>query len=243
MHELLERSIKEASTYFQNFFIHEYSEEGALHKVDARIKILGTLLLIVLSVSTFDVEKVVFVILSLVAVAWISKISLKIILSRIWLFSLFTFIVVLPLSVNDPEYGIVFTLRVVSALIAIQILIITTPFNEVVYALRSFKLPELFTSALWLAYRYVLLMFTELIGILMARESRRVAKTGHFEVMKKGGQALGLFFVRSFERAERVQLAMAARGDKIVPYRGRLKNLDGFYLAILLTITIWWVIL
>jgi cobalt/nickel transport system permease protein len=122
-------------------------------------------------------------------------------------------------------------------------LVMTTPFNEIVFALRSFRVPEIFVLALWLGYRYTLLMFRELVGILIARESRRVAKTSHLEVLRMGGQALGLFFVRSIERGERVQLAMLARGDRVVRYRGKLKHLDTLYMAMLTAITFWWVVI
>ncbi|MHC1587478.1 MAG: cobalt ECF transporter T component CbiQ, partial [Candidatus Syntropharchaeia archaeon] len=227
MHVILEKSLKEASKYFQNFFIHEYSEKGALHAVDPRVKIFATLILILISVSTFEPQKILFVTLTLIALAKFSKISLKKVFARIWLFSLFSFIITLPLLFQDAFYPFLFTLRVIASLTAIQLLIMTTSFSEICSALRSLRVPKLFVSALWIAYRYILLMFQELISIFMARESRRVSKGSHFDVWRKGGESVGLFFIRSFEKAERVQLAMIARGgDEIAYYRGRAGKVD-----------------
>ena len=243
MHELLERTIKEASDYFQNFLIHEYSKKSVLHKIDGRIKLVSTVVFVILAVSTFNLNKVIMVLLFLFVISAITGLSLKKIFERIWLFTLFSYIVVLPLSIYNPLYGITFTLRVAASLIAIQILIMTTSFAEICSALRSFKIPKTFVSALWIAYRYAILMFRELFAILLARESRRVAKGSHMDVWRKGGEAVGLFFLRSFERAEKVQLAIEARGGNVVEYRGKIKKLDLIYSTIVIFTAFWWVII
>uniref|UniRef100_A0A7C2NGC4 Cobalt ECF transporter T component CbiQ n=1 Tax=Archaeoglobus fulgidus TaxID=2234 RepID=A0A7C2NGC4_ARCFL len=243
MHELLERTIREASGYFQNFLIHEYSKKSALHAVDARVKLLATIIFIVLAVSTFKLEKVLLVLIFLAIISAVTGLSLISLAGRIWLFTLFSFIVVIPISLSDPAYLITFTLRVAASLLAIQMLVMTTSFSEICLALRYFRVPELFVSALWLAYRYAILMFRELLGILIARESRRVSKGSHMDVWKKGGEAMGLFFLRSFEKAERVQLAMEARGETLNHYHGKLKKLDFVYATILVFTVFWWVII
>jgi len=243
MHELLERTIKEASSYFQNFLIHEYSKKSALHAVDARIKLVATIIFIVLAVSTFNLEKVLLVLIFLITISAVTGLSLRSIAGRIWLFTLFSFIVVLPISLSNPTYAVTFTLRVATSLVAIQMLVMTTSFAEICLALRSFRVPEVFVSALWLAYRYAVLMFRELLSILLARESRRVSKGSHMDVWRKGGEAVGLFFLRSFEKAEKVQLAMEARGEALNHYRGKLKMLDFVYATIVAFTVFWWVII
>jgi|Deesub1362A_J573_1020465.scaffolds.fasta_scaffold00137_57 cobalt/nickel transport system permease protein len=244
MHELIERSIKEASQYFQNFFIHDYGRQGFLHMIDARIKLLGTFLLIVLAVSTFDPMKVGVIFVSSLILAAFSRIGIKKVLKRIWLFTLFSFIIVLPLTlsfrVEDLLYVLLFTLRVATSLIAIQVLILSTPFNDIVYAMRGLKFPKGFVSTLWLAYRYIILMFTELMRVMLARESRRMTKGSHMDLWRKGGESLGLFFIRTFERAERVQLAMRARGEKVVAIKGSFTRLDKIYILFMAAVTLWW---
>ena len=243
MHELLERTIREASSYFQNFLIHEYSKKSALHAVDARIKLIATIIFVVLAVSTFNPEKVLLVLIFLITISAVTGLSLRSIAERVWLFALFSFIVVLPISLSNPIYPVTFTLRVATSLVAIQMLVMTTSFAEICLALRSFRVPEVFVSALWLAYRYVILMFKELLSILLARESRRVSKGSHMDVWRKGGEAVGLFFLRSFEKAEKVQLAMEARGEALSHYHGKLKMLDFVYATIVAFTVFWWVII
>jgi len=243
MHELLERTIKGASEYFQNFLIHEYSAKSALHKVDGRVKLISAIIFVILAVSTFELSKVVVVFLSLLIISAITGLSLKKILGRIWLFTLFSFIVVLPLSVFNPIYGLTFTLRVATSLMALQMLIMSTSFAEICSSLRYFKIPRTFVYALWIAYRYAILMFRELFTILVARESRRVSKGSHMDVWRKGGEAVGLFFLRSFERAEKVQLAMDARGGNLVEYRGKIKKLDLIYSTTVIFAAFWWVVI
>lgn len=243
MHELLERTIKEASSYFQNFLIHEYSKKSALHAVDARIKLVATIIFIVLAVSTFNLEKVLLVLVFLIVLSAVSGLSLKRIAGRIWLFTFFSFIVVFPISFSNPMYLVTFTMRVATSLVAIQMLVMTTNFAEICSALRSFRVPEVFVSALWLAYRYAVLMFRELLSILLARESRRVSKGSHMDVWRKGGEAVGLFFLRSFEKAEKVQLAMEARGESLNHYQGKLKMLDFIYATIVAFTVFWWVVI
>ncbi len=243
MHELLEKTLREASAYFQNFLIHGYSKKGVLHSIDARVKLLATLIFVVLAVATFNIVKIGVVLIALLLIARMAEVRYRELFSRIWLFTLFAFIVVVPASVHDPAYGFIFTARVATSLIALQLLILTTPFSEICYALRWFRVPEIFVSALWLAYRYVLLMFSELMTILMARESRRVAKGSHLEVWRKGGEAVGLFFIRSFEKAEKVQMAMMSRGDKMWMYRRKLAKNDVIFALIAVFVVVWWVII
>lgn len=194
MHELLERTIKDASNYFQNFLIHEYSAKSALHKVDSRIKLISAIVFVVLAVSTFKLSKIVVVLLSLLIISAMTGISLKKMLKRVWLFILFSFIVVLPISTFNPMYSLTFTLRVATSLMALQMLIMSTSFAEICSSLRYFRIPRTFVHALWIAYRYAILMFRELFTILLARESRRVTKGSHMDMWRKGGEAVGLFF-------------------------------------------------
>ncbi len=214
-----------------------------MHEVDARVKLIATIIFVVLAVSTFNLEKVLVVFIFLITISGVVGLSLKRIAERIWLFTLFSFVVVLPISLSDPVYLITFTMRVAASLVAIQMLIMSTSFAEICSALRSFRVPEVFVSALWLAYRYAVLMFRELLSILLARESRRVSKGSHMDVWRKGGEAVGLFFLRSFEKAEKVQLAMEARGEGLTHYRGKFKMLDFVYAVIVGFTAFWWVII
>ncbi|TDA26432.1 MAG: cobalt ECF transporter T component CbiQ [Archaeoglobi archaeon] len=243
MHVVIERTLKNASSYFQNFFLQDYPTKGTLHSIDPRVKLLSTLLFVILAVSTFEPKKLIFLLFSLIAISAILGLNLRRLFSRVWLFSLFSFVVVLPLLLQDPKYPFLFTLRVLIALISVQMLIMSSSFAEICSALRSLKVPEVFVQGLWLAYRYIIVVFQDIINILLARESRRVSKGSHMDLWKRGGESVGLFFLRSIERAERVQLAMASRGDKIFGVRSKFGILEIIYIALSLFIVLWCIVL
>lgn len=243
MHVVLEKTLKNASSYFQNFFIHEYNHRGILHAIDSRVKLLSSITFVILAVSTFELEKLLFLFLSLILVSAILGVNLKSLIKRVWLFTFFSFIVVSPFLLQNPKYSLIFTLRVLIALLAVQMLVMSTSFAEICFALRSLKVPELFVHALWMAYRYILVVFQDIINILLARESRRVSKGSHRDLWKKGGESIGLFFLRSIERAERIQLAIASRGEKIFGTNAKLGMLEIIYITLSGFIVLWWLIL
>lgn len=243
MHVVLEKTLKNASSYFQNFFIHDYSSNGAIHLIDARIKLLSTIVFVILAISTFEFDKLSFLLFSLILISAILGLSLKRLFSRVWLFSIFSFLVVSPLLIQDLKYPFLFTLRVTVAIIAVQMLVMSTSFAEICSALRSLKVPEIFIHGLWLAYRYILVVFQDIISILLARESRRVAKGSHADLWRKGGEAIGLFFLRSIERAERVQLAMASRGERVIQSKFKFGLLEIIYITLSAFVALWCIVL
>ena len=237
MHELIKRSVKAFSEYFQNFFVYE---ESILSRVDPRVKVAGFSILAVLSVATFEIEKILFVIVSIYLLAYLSGAGIIKLFKRSYLFPLFSFFIVLPtLFLGESiSYVISFTLRVFAAVSSLQLLVISTPFSEIVSALRSFKFPEKLLTSLWIAYVYSYLLVKDLLAILVARESRRVKKSGHLETMRRGGEALGLFMLRSMEKGEKVALAMKMRGEPAVRVSGN-KVLIPYFLLV----AVWWTIL
>lgn len=241
---MIESSIKTATEYFQNFFSYEYYPKGFLQKVDSRIKFVGILALLLAVVSTFKIPKIMAILFSALVLAKLSNIGLKDILKRVWLFTTFSFVIVLPLYFSEGWYYVLsFTLRVLTAITLLQLLVLTTPFNEILYVLRAFKVPETLVFSLGLTYRYIHLMFSELMRILIARESRRVRKFGYREIWKDGGKMLGSFFIRVYEKGERVQRAITLRGDKLRCYSTQFKfgMTEALFIVFVTVVLIWWI--
>ncbi len=242
MHLLIEKTLREASKYFHDFFIHEYTKKTYLHRIDPALKIACTSILVLLSILTFKLTKILVVLLSIYILAFNVGIDMVMLLKRSWLFAFFAMVIVMPVSFleRDYSYAFIFPLRVLSSISALQLLILTTKFNEMLSALKRLKAPEVILEIVWLTYRYTVVMFRDLMNILLAREARRLRKSGHVEVFRKGGIALGLFFLRSVEKGEMIELAMKSRG-KSFEYKSRYIN-PLPYLAFILGITIIWVI-
>lgn len=251
MIEVIERTAKEASHFFQNFLTSERTvyQKGFLQGVDSRVKIPSFFILIVLAVSTFNLTKLFPLLIFLLFLAFISKISLKLLVSRVWLFTLFTFIIVTPkifypfFTMDGLIYALTFTLRVLIAITSVSLIILSTPFSDMVSTLRAYRLPSSMITILVLTYRYIHLTFSELFRILLARESRRISKMSFSETWKSGGNTLGLFFIRVLERSERVYLSSLARGGGYRAYSKpfRFSLSEGFFTTSVI-LFIWWFI-
>lgn len=92
-----------------------------------------------------------------------------------------------------------------------------TPFPHFLSALRKLGTPRLLISLMSFTYRYLFLMIEEFERMVRARDARCYGG-GWLWQTRVVGRMVGTFFVRSYERAERVYNAMAARGfDGRVP--------------------------
>jgi cobalt/nickel transport system permease protein len=65
------------------------------------------------------------------------------------------------------------------------------------------------------------------------------------EIWKNGGKVLGSFFIRVFEKGEKVHLAMTLRGDKIKCYSHPLKidKSEILFIIYVLVVLTWWAML
>lgn len=104
----------------------------------------------------------------------------------------------------------VFSKALVSVL-TLQILIATTPTAELIRALRRARVPEVLCSTVALLARYSFLIGDESTRMRRARAGRTM-RASRWAVWRALGSSVGLLFVRSVQRAERVQAAMRARG-------------------------------
>lgn len=106
------------------------------------------------------------------------------------------------------------------ALGAAVVLVSTTAFPEVVRALRRLRLPELVTTALGLAYRYLYIL-TDEVGRMLRAAGSRNASAGAASRRRLMVGVAAAAFQRSFVRSERVHQAMLSRG-----YTGDMPSLD-----------------
>ena len=106
------------------------------------------------------------------------------------------------------------TLGVLSAVI----LSTTTTAREILRGLERLHLPAVMVQIASFMLRYVNVISDEMERMKVARESRGFEATGikHWKVLATSAAAL---FIRSYERGERVHLAMLSRGfDGILPH-------------------------
>lgn len=100
------------------------------------------------------------------------------------------------------------------------ILAASTPFPDLLVAMRSVGVPRLLVSIFGLMWRYLFVLVDETIRLLRARAARSGQsdrpgiKTGGrvaWRARVTGGMA-GNLFLRAFERSDRIYMAMVSRG-------------------------------
>lgn len=117
----------------------------------------------------------------------------------------------------------------------------TTTARELLRGLERLKLPSLIIQIATFMLRYMNVVNDEMERMRIARASRGFEATGvkHWRVL---GQSAGALFIRSYERGERVHLAMISRGYKgLMPQETNVKTswadlLRGLALPILASI-------
>jgi cobalt/nickel transport system ATP-binding protein len=205
-------------------YLDKYARQNSpLHRLDARLKVPLVLLLVTL-VALVQHPSLVLVL------TLIGLISALCLLARIHLdYLLLRSAVVLPFSgfaaislafTYGGEWGLTepglhraaaMMLRSWIAVCFMILLINTTPFDQLLRALRSLKVPSIFVLLLSFLYRYLYLLWDEIERMQRARNVRYFGGRWSEQTALLGRLAAALF-LRSYERAERVQKAMISRG-------------------------------
>jgi cobalt/nickel transport system permease protein len=125
-------------------------------------------------------------------------------------------------NISPTMYGLVrFSSLAIKSWISVitaMLLSGTTNFQDLLLAMRTYKVPQLLVSVIGLMWRYLFVLADEAIRLMRAREARSGADLGRrsggsllWRAQVTGGMA-GSLFVRGFDRADRVYAAMLARG-------------------------------
>jgi cobalt/nickel transport system permease protein len=93
------------------------------------------------------------------------------------------------------------------------LLVATTPFSDLLKAMRSLRVPAILVSTISFMYRYLFVLVDEAMRLQTARAARSAGpgRTVRWRAQVLGGM-IGSLFVRSYERSERIYAAMLARG-------------------------------
>jgi cobalt/nickel transport system permease protein len=121
---------------------------------------------------------------------------------------------VAALSLLQPGGGRIFIAIVVRStlcLLAMILLAFTTPFTEVLGLLKRVRVPALLVTVLALTYRYLFVLLDERERLQRARASRTFVRQ-RARQWTSLASVIGVLFVRSSERGERIYDAMRARG-------------------------------
>lgn len=214
-----------------------------VHRVDARVKVVCTAALIVavLVVPMSQSWRLALIAGLMLVVAAASRLPARWIAKRMLILLPFLIIaaVLVPLApvvrptdaVAVPQLGLTLSRMALSAYVAISgkcllvlfaatLLVGTTRTVDLLRAGQALGLPRTITALIGFAATYLTVLSQEAARMLTARDSRGKMR-GLRRSLAVAGSMLRALIVRTFERGERIALAMVSRG-----YRGRMPELE-----------------
>ncbi len=114
---------------------------------------------------------------------------------------------------------------IVKSSLSILLLVIassTTTFSDFLSGLDLFRLPRLLVMLMSFMYRYIFVLLDEAKRLMRAR-SLRYFGSRYREQFRVVGYMVGVLFIRTFERAERIYSAMILRG-----FSGEMRSIKRF---------------
>jgi cobalt/nickel transport system permease protein len=227
--------------YYNIGFLDQLSYKNTfIHRLDPRIKLIVTLLFLftVISFSKYEIAALLPFFLYPMLLMTIGEIPFMFILKKVILVSPFAVFIGIFNPLLDSGQVLIFngltisagwlsffsilvkfTLTVSTALL----LVATTSFPGVCHALRQLGLPSLFVSQLLFLYRYIFVLMEETMRIVRARNMRSFEQRG--KGIRVFVRLVGVLFIRTIERAERVYYAMLSRG-----FQGDMPTLKRFHI-------------
>lgn len=127
-----------------------------------------------------------------------------------------------PLTISG-EGLVMFATIALKSWLSVQaalLLTFTTPFHDLIDAMRDIRVPRILVAIIGFMYRYLAVLGDEATRMLRARSARSATATASGSRSggsmawraRVTGQMVGSLFLRSYERSERIYAAMQARG-------------------------------
>ncbi len=213
---------------------------GVLQRTDARVKLFGCVALIVAAAVSRHLDTLAVLFAAAVLLALVSRVPLGV-LARVWgVILAFTAAIALPALFTTPGTAIAhigrwpltlqglrsasfLLLRVESAATLGLLLVATTPWPQVIAALRSFRVPATVVVIISMTYRYVFVLLRTAEEMFVARRSRSVGALEAASRRRMATCAAGVLLGKAMSTADDVYLAMQSRG-----FRGDVYVLDDF---------------
>lgn len=201
--------------------------QTAIHRIHPMAKMITTIvfLVVVISFDKYDISGLMPFFLYPILLMALAEIPYKSVLSRLLIALPFSFFAGLsnPFLERNTAYFLLgfqvswgllsfvsILIKTVLTVMAVLILIATTPMDKLAHQLIRIKIPKIFVMQIMLTYRYISLLIVEVSNMMTAYHLRsnhqkgiRIAHAGTF---------MGQLLLRSFERAEKVYVAMKCRG-------------------------------
>ena len=200
--------------------------DSALHRLDARAKVLVTLVFIVCTMSfhRYAVASLIPFFVFPMAVVTAARLPIAFLLRKVALVLPVALLIGLPnpwfdrgtllqlggLQISGGWISLLsIVLRSLLAAAAAVVLVAVTGFPAICGALERMGMPRSLAVQLLFLYRYLAVLGEEAVRMTVAREQRG---GGHPLSIRLYGTLVGRLLLRTWDRAERIYLAMCARG-------------------------------
>jgi len=217
---------------------------GLLQRIDPRVKVLGLVALIIATAMSHRLGVIGLLFAAALFLALVSRIPLATLAKRVWIpVLLFTGVIAAPgpcvvpgqVVGHVPALGWPVTAqgllsasylmtRVETAATFSVLLILSTPWNHVLKALRVLRVPVVLVVLLGMAYRYVFLLIENARDMLEARRSRMVGVLTGADHRRLAASSVGVLMSKTLQMSSDVYGAMLARG-----FHGEVYLLDDFH--------------
>jgi len=122
------------------------------------------------------------------------------------------------------ENALIIGLRISACVLALLLMVTTTPFFKMIKAMRWMHIPKLMASLLMFTYRFIFLLLDEMDRMRLARQARGF--TGGRSLLDKRAlrtiaNTIGMTFVRANARATNIYDALLMRG-----YSGEIRDFE-----------------
>lgn len=219
---------------------------GLMQSLDPRVRLLSMLAVIAVTVGTRNPWVLGALFALCLGTAFLSRIPLRLFWRGVWLnVLLFSGVLILPaiflvpgevlfrlpglgfpISRPGAESALMLLGRAFTASTAAALTLLSTPWAQLLKALRTLGLPAVAVAILGMTYRYLFVVLQMSMDMLTSRRSRQV---GHLCAAHRRRMLVadaGVLLAKSMQSAEGAYLAMQSRG-----YRGGHRLLTEFRLT------------
>jgi cobalt ECF transporter T component CbiQ len=241
---------------------HTARQRGLMQALDPRVRVVGVFALVIAVAVAHKIAAVLLLLAAAVLAALASAVSIRTLAVRVWLPVLaFTGVIAVPalfltpgaaISPSSPitqqglHTALLLIARVETAVTLTTVLVLTTPWTQILRALRSLYVTKEVVMMLGMAHRYLFLLAETATQMFESRESRRVGLLRGPPRRRLVAETSGVLMSKSLDLSQDIFLAMQSRG-----YRGEVYVLSdpsmraSDYIALLVflgvaVLAIWW---
>jgi cobalt/nickel transport system permease protein len=228
-----------------------------VHQLDPRIRVGFTIVYAFVVALSYQFSVLIAALVISAILMVISQVNIKEVFKRIVMVNALIFLlwVILPFTFHGEALthmgsfaiyrpGVTLaaqiTLKSNTILLAFIALAATMPFATLGHALHRLRVPEKIVHLLLMTYRYIFVIEQEYKRLLRAAKIRGFQPGTNINTYRTYSYVIGMLFVRSAVRAERVHQAMLCRG-----FKGKFYSLQefqpgmaGWFFSIMMTVMI-----